>query len=76
MNEFVGTVPFLRIALEMWVSGFPIGILGQVWYLIVSIPDLSTFTYFYMKTMHFHIAQTGLFLGQLGTHEKVSLDAR
>ena len=25
---------------------FPIGILGQVWYLIVSIPDLCTFTYF------------------------------
>ena len=24
---------------------FPIGILGQVWYLIVSIPDLCTFTY-------------------------------
>ena len=24
----------------------PIGILGQVWYLIVSIPDLCTFTYF------------------------------
>ena len=25
---------------------FPIGILGQVWYLIVSIPDLCTPTYF------------------------------
>ena len=37
MNEFVGTVPFLRIAL-----GFD------------------------MKTMHSHIAQTGLFLGQFG----------
>ena len=36
MNEFVGAVLFLRIAL-----GFD------------------------MKTMHFHIAQTGLFLGQL-----------
>ena len=28
-------------------SHFPIGILGQVWYLIVSIPDLCTITYFY-----------------------------
>ena len=29
------------------VSGhFPIGILGQVWYLIVSIPDLCNLTYF------------------------------
>ena len=25
---------------------FPIGILGQVWYLIVSIPDLCNLTYF------------------------------
>ena len=28
------------------VPGIKIGILGQVWYLIVSIPDLCTFTYF------------------------------
>ena len=29
-----------------------IGILGQVWYLIVSIPDLCTLTYFYIgRTM-------------------------
>ena len=25
---------------------FPIGVLGQVWYWIVSIPDLCTLTYF------------------------------
>ena len=30
-----------------WVCHFPIGILGQLWYLIVSIPDLCTITYFY-----------------------------
>ena len=29
-----------------WLPIFPIGILGQVWYLIVSIPDLCTFTCF------------------------------
>ena len=28
------------------VCHFPIGILGQVWYLIVSIPDLCTLTYY------------------------------
>ena len=28
------------------VCYFPIGILGQVWYLILSIPDLCTLTYF------------------------------
>ena len=30
----------------LWVRHFPFGILGQVWYLIVSIPDLCTLTYF------------------------------
>ena len=30
----------------LWVCHFPIGILGQMWYLIVSIPDLCTLTYF------------------------------
>ena len=30
----------------VWVCHFPIGILGQVWYLIVSFPDLCTLTYF------------------------------
>ena len=29
---------------------FPFGILGQVWYLIVSIPDLCTLTYFHQNT--------------------------
>ena len=30
----------------LWVCYFPIGILGQVWYLIASIPDLCTLSYF------------------------------
>ena len=30
----------------LWVCHFPIDILGQVWYLIVSIPDLRTLTYY------------------------------
>ena len=36
----------------LWVCHFPIGILGQVWYLIVSIPDLCTITYFYTYYSH------------------------
>ena len=28
----------------------PVGILGQVWYLIVSIPDICTLTYFHRRT--------------------------
>ena len=31
---------------------FPIGILGQVWYLIVSIPDLYILTYFNSSDRH------------------------
>ena len=31
---------------------FPMGILGQVWYLIVSIPDLCTLTYFSHDEAH------------------------
>ena len=31
----------------LWVCHFPIGILGQVWYLIVSIHDLCNLTYFF-----------------------------
>ena len=30
-------------------EAFPIGILGQVWHLIVSIHDLCTLTYFAMQ---------------------------
>ena len=51
---------------------FPIGILGQVWYFIVSIPDLCTLTYFVMVTKHtmkifdcmgeLEIGQAGYFL--------------
>ena len=39
-----------RLWCLLWVCHFPIGILGQVLYLIVSIPDLCTITYFYTCT--------------------------
>ena len=35
-----------RLWCLLWVCHFPICILDQVWYLIVSIPDLCTLTYF------------------------------
>ena len=38
----------LVCGVSLWVCHFPIGILGQVWYLIVSIPDLWTLTYLYI----------------------------
>ena len=36
----------LVCGVQLGVCHFPIGILVQVWYLIVSIPDLCTRTYF------------------------------
>ena len=42
-----------RLWCLLWVCHFPIGILGQVWYLIVSIPDLCTITYFYTSRVYF-----------------------
>ena len=36
----------LVCGVQLWVCHFCIGILGQVWYLIVSIPGLCTLTYF------------------------------
>ena len=36
----------LVCGIQLRVCHFPIGILDQVWYLILSIPDLCTFTYF------------------------------
>ena len=41
-----GLTSWSRLWCLLWVCHFPIGILGQVWYLIVSIPDLCTLTYF------------------------------
>ena len=35
-----------RLWCLLWVCHFPIGILGQVWYSFVWIPDLCTLTYF------------------------------
>ena len=37
-----GLTSWLSFVVSAAVCHFPIGILGQVWYLIVSIPDLCT----------------------------------
>ena len=42
----VWSAPSLFAYYKVSYIDFPIGILGQVWYLIVSIPDLCTLTYF------------------------------
>ena len=42
-------VDLLALVFDVFVT-FPCGILGQVWYLIVSIPDLCRLPYFIMYT--------------------------
>ena len=42
-----------RLWCLLWVCHFPIGILGQVWYLIVSIPDLCNLIILKTRTYHF-----------------------
>ena len=39
---------------------FPIGILSQVWYLIVSIPDLGTLTYFVYSSNFIRLSDLAL----------------
>ena len=41
----------------LWVCHFPIGILGQVWYFIVSIPDLCTLTCFKRPCCHIWVLE-------------------
>ena len=41
-----GLTSWLSFVVSTVSCYFPIGILGQVWYLIISIPDLCTLTYF------------------------------
>ena len=45
--QLKGQSPLVLVCniMDMGLCHFPIGILGQVWYLIVSIPDLCNLTY-------------------------------
>ena len=44
--ERAGLLAFLCVTFSCAFITFPYGVLGQVWYLIVSIPDLCLLTYF------------------------------
>ena len=48
---------------------FPFGILGQVWYLIVSIPDLCTLTHF---LIHLHLLDPSGVLKTIAFQARVS----
>ena len=54
-----------RLWCLLWVCHFPVGILGQVWYLIVSIPDLCTITYFYGPWFTSEFRFSSIFLEQM-----------
>ena len=56
-----------RLCCLLWVCHFPIGILGQVWYLIVSFPDLCNLTYFTVPAEVIILQHWHLFLPQ-GRH--------
>ena len=43
------------VVLDCVVITFPFGILGQVWYLIVLIPDLCPLSYFHSVRIVLHI---------------------
>ena len=48
-----------RLWCLLWVCHFPIGILGQVWYLIVSIPDLcNLITFLYLFTFYINFQRS------------------
>ena len=66
-----------RLWCLLWVCHFPIGILGQVWYLIVSIPDLCTLTYFnswIRKYSHFYIQKTCALAWNVGLSDSIGLN--
>ena len=46
----------LFVVLNCVVVTFPLGILGQVWYLIVSIPELCPLSYFHTVHIVQHIS--------------------
>ena len=48
-NEYVGYREQSVPQITVWQMRFDCGVLGQVWYLISSIPDLCLLTYFHIK---------------------------
>ena len=44
------------VVLDCVVVTFPFGILSQVWYLVVSIPDLCPLSYFHTLRIVLHIS--------------------
>ena len=59
-----GLTSWLSFVVSAVSLSLPIGILGQVWYLIVSIPDLCTRTYFVL-CCKLQVALYGLIVVQL-----------
>ena len=62
-----------RLWCLLWFCHFPIGILGQMWYLIVSIPDLCTLTYFIHFILLKYWVKKGFEVSKHG-HEVIKLE--
>ena len=63
----------LLVILIVFVT-FPSGILGQVWYLVVSFPDLCRLSYLERENNHFcmrHIVRRDLILILIKLHEDI-----
>ena len=60
-----GLTSWLSFVVSSVSLSLSIGILGQVWYLIVSIPDLCTITYFCHIFAKFCLRKISAFLAKL-----------
>ena len=60
--ERIGLLALLYVMLSCVFVTFQYGVLGQVWYLIVSIPDLCLLPYFQSESAAFQFCICSLFL--------------
>ena len=62
-----------RLWCLLWVCHFPIGILGQVWYLIVSIPDLCNLITLDVWKAWYYVWKSSILLARTGVRKKVEV---
>ena len=64
-----GLTSWLSFVVSSVSLSLSLGILGQVWYLIVSIPDLCTITYFYISQL-IRLARASSYVTDFNTRNK------
>ena len=76
-----GLTSWLSFVVSSVGLSLPVGVLGQVWYLIVSIPDLCTLTYLLCEDVGWSVVCDGgislswLYFGRLSSQELVLIIA-